>query len=110
MNPEAEVSDPMEAAKLQLEMMEMRVRTALFALTRGLKHQFAEQLKAINSHAMSLNHLAYERGTPSDRRLVDLFHKSAYETSHSAVLSTTPGAIYLEGSFDINELAKRIVW
>jgi len=110
MNPEAELSDPMEATKLQLEMLEQRVTRALFALKRGYKHDFDEQLKGIKHHIMRVHHLTYQRGQDGDRRLAHAIREAAYNTDATVSAANDAGAMYIQGDFDINVMAKRMIW
>jgi len=110
LNPEAEVSNPEEAAKLQLEMLEQRVTRARTMLKLKYKYEFDEAIKNMRHHFQRLFNLTYNRGQASDRRLIDCFKRASMNTGTTESLSVTEGVIYLEGTYDIAQLSKLMTW
>lgn len=110
LNTDADVSNPEQAMKIQLEMLQMRAASALTSLSKGHQRDFLHNVKNLKEIMTRINNLSYLSEPFDDKRLVQSLKESSEGSSSSISSDTKDGLIEIDGVFNILKLSRRIFW
>jgi hypothetical protein len=109
--PGERISDDNDLVTIaKLEAIQSRCSLVIKHIKAKHEHQTQEELKSLKTALIDLNRLTYKDDYASHIRLATAFTKSAMFSSARVNSGPKANEFDVEGMFDYNILAKRLVW